>query len=314
MNGTASNSRPLLRLTIGWLACLALSHAAAQQSTGDYTPRLGQPGKDVMWLPTPDLMVDSMLRMAEVTSRDFVVDLGSGDGKIPISAARRFGARALGLEFNPDLVEVSKLRAREAGVADKVEFRKADIFSTDYSGASVVTLYLLPEINLKLRPTLFKMNPGTRISSHSFDMGSWRPDETTLIGSARTLLWIIPAHVAGAWTLRYDGNKADAPGAIVLRQRFQEIEGEATLGPARVSLQNARLRGKEIHFGVRDAGGQQLLFSGQITANRIVGQVTQAKRGRNRFEAIRVDAAAPFPEAEATEAEMSEAIRVLDAQ
>ena len=198
MNGTQLNSRPLVRLTVGWLACLALSDAWAQQSTGDYMPRLGQSGKDVMWLPTPDLMVDSMLRMAEVTSRDFVVDLGSGDGKIPITAARRFGARALGLEFNPDLVEVSKLRARQANVADKVEFRQADIFTTDYSSASVVTLYLLPEINLKLRPTLLKMNPGTRISSHSFDMGSWRPDETTVIGSARTMLWVIPAHMAGA--------------------------------------------------------------------------------------------------------------------
>ena len=314
MNGTASNSHPLFRLMTGWLACVALSHAAAQQSTGDYTPRLGQPGKDVMWLPTPDLMVDSMLRMAEVTSRDFVVDLGSGIGKIPIIAARRFGARALGLEFNPDLVEVSKLRAREARVADKVEFRQADIFSTDYSSASVVTLYLLPEINLKLRPTLIKMNPGTRISSHSFDMGSWRPDEITLIGSARTMLWVVPAHVAGAWTLRYAGKKAEAPFDIVLRQRFQEIEGDAALGPARVSLQDVRMRGNEIHFGVRDAGGRQLHFSGRITANRIVGQVAQAGRGRSRFEAVRGDAAAAFPEAEATEAEKSDAVRVMDAQ
>ena len=311
MNRTQLNPRPLVRFMVGWLACLALSHAWAQQGTGDYTPRLGQPGKDVIWLPTPDLMVDSMLRMAEVTSRDFVVDLGSGDGKIPITAARQFGARALGVEFNPDMVEVSKLRARQANVADKVEFRQADIFTTDYSSASVVTLYLLPEINLKLRPTLLKMNPGTRISAHSFDMGSWRPDETTLIGSARTMLWVIPAHVAGAWTIRYPDKNADAPVAIVLRQRFQDIEGEATLSNARVSLQNARVRGNDIHFGVRDAAGQQLQFSGQISANRIVGQVTQAGRGAGSFEAVRKDAEAPFPEAEATDQEKNAAARAL---
>lgn len=314
MNITGLNSRLLSRLMVGWLACLALSHAWAQQGTGDYTPRLGQPGKDVMWLPTPDLMVDSMLRMAEVTSRDFVVDLGSGDGKIPITAARRFGARALGLEFNPDLVEVSKLRARQANVADKVEFRQADIFTTDYSSASVVTLYLLPEINLKLRPTLLKMNSGTRIASHSFDMGAWRPDETTLIGTGRTMLWVVPAHVAGAWTITYADKKADAPGAIMMRQRFQELEGEAALGPARVSLQNARVRGNGIYFGVRDSAGQQLRFSGQVMADRIVGEVTQAGRRRSRFEAVRSEAGAPFPEAEATDAEKSGAVRALGVQ
>ena len=311
MNGIASNSRPVLRLVVGWLTCLALTHAAAEQGAGDFTPRLGQPGKDVMWLPTPDLMVDSMLRMAEVTARDFVVDLGSGDGKIPITAARRFGARALGLEFNPDLVEVSKLRAIQAGVADKVEFRQADIFTTDYSSASVVTLYLLPEINLRLRPTLLKMKPGTRITSHSFDMGAWRPDETTLIGTGRTMLWVIPALVAGAWTVRYADKKTDAPGAIVIRQRFQDIEGEAALGPARVGLQNARVRGNGINFGVRDSAGQQLQFSGQVMADRIVGQVTQAGRRRSRFEAIRSEAGAPFPEAEATDTEKNDAVRAL---
>lgn len=314
MNGTRSTSRPLACLMVGLLACLVLSDAAAQHDTSEYAPRLGQAGKDVMWLPTPDLMVDSMLRMAEVTSRDFVVDLGSGDGKIPIAAARQFGARALGLEFNPDLVEVSKQRARQANVADKVEFRQADIFTTDYSSASVVTLYLLPELNLKLRPTLFKMKPGTRISSHSFDMGSWRPDETSLIGAVRTMLWVIPAHAAGTWAIRYAGKKADAPSSIVLRQHFQDIQGEATLSHARVSLQNARLRGNDIHFGVRDAAGQPLQFSGRIVADRIVGHVTPARLGRNRFEAVRSDAGALFPEAEATEPEKSEAVRVLGVQ
>jgi len=316
MNFTGSNSHPLLRLILGCLAFLGLSHAWSQQGTGQVSSRLGQPGKDVMWLPTPDLMVTSMLRMAEVTRHDFVVDLGSGDGKIPIAAARQFGARALGLEFNPDLVEVSKLRARQAGVADKAEFRQADIFTTDFSSASVVTLYLLPELNLKLRPTLLRMARGTRISSHSFDMGGWRPDETTLIGTARTMLWVVPAPVAGAWTIRYAGVKPDAPAAIALRQRFQDIDGEAALSQARVSLQNVRLRGGDIEFGVRDAAGRQLRFSGRVAADRIVGNVMQAGAGAGRsgFEAIRAEAGTPFPEAEATEAEKNEAVRVLGAQ
>ena len=315
MNDIRSSFRPLVSLMVGWLACLALSHAWAQQGAGDYRPQIGQAGKDVIWVPTPDLLVDSMLRMAEVTSRDFVVDLGSGDGKIPITAARQFGARALGVEFNPDMVELSKLRARQANVADKAEFRQADIFTTDYSSASVVTLYLLPEINLKLRPTLLKMNPGTRIASHSFGMADWRPDETTTIGTGRTMLWVVPAQVAGAWTIRYAAKKADAPDAIVLRQRFQDIEGEATLNnQARASLQNARLRGSDIHFVVRDASGRQLQFSGQVTPNRIVGQVAQARGGQSRFEAVRSDAAAPFPEAEATDLEKNGAVRALGVQ
>lgn len=314
MNGTQSISRPLVSLMVGWLACLALSHAWAQQGTGSYTPQVGQAGKDVIWVPTPDQLVESMLRMAEVTPRDFVVDLGSGDGKIPITAARRFGARALGVEFNPDMVELSKLRARQANVADKVEFRQADIFTTDFSSANVVTMYLLPEINLKLRPTLLKMAPGTRIASHSFDMGDWRPDESTLIGNARTMLWVIPAHVAGTWSVGYSGDKAQAPEALVLRQRFQEIEGEATVGTARMSLQNARMRGDDIQFGARDAAGQMLQFSGRIMANRIVGEVSRGGRVRSRFEAVRSDARAAFPEAEATELEKTGAVRALGGQ
>ena len=315
MNGTRSSFRPLVSLMVGWLACLAMSHAGAQQAPREFTPQVGQAGKDVIWVPTPDALVDSMLRMAEVTSRDFVVDLGSGDGKIAIAAARQFGARALGVEFNPDMVELSKLRARQATVADKVEFRQADIFTTDYSSASVVTMYLLPEINLKLRPTLLKMNPGTRIASHSFSMGDWRPDETTMIGTGRTMLWVVPAHVAGAWTIRYAAKKADAPDTIVLRQRFQEIEGEATLNTkARASLQNTRVRGTDISFDVRDAAGQRLQFSGQIIANRIVGQVTQGRLSVSSFEALRKDAEAPFQEAEASDQEKSGAVRALGGQ
>ncbi len=197
-----------LTLTAGYSVIPA---AYAQQKSGEFTPRLGQSGKDVMWLPSPDAMVDRMLVMGEVTARDYLVDLGSGDGKIPIAAARSRGARALGLEFNPDFVEVSKRRALQAGVAQKAEFRQADIFVTDFSSADIVTLYLLPELNLRLRPILLKMKPGTRIVSNSFDMQTWKPDEVSHIGTASGFLWIIPAHVAGSWTVSYRPAKAAAP-------------------------------------------------------------------------------------------------------
>lgn len=312
MNNTRSILRPLASYIVGLLAFVVASSALAQQGNSEYTPSLGQAGKDVMWHPTPDPMVDRMLRMAEVTSLDFVVDLGSGDGKISIAAARDFGARALGIEYNPAMVELSKRRARQAGVQDKVEFRQADIFATDFSNADVVTLYLLPELNLKLRPTLLKMKPGTRISSYSFDMGNWRPDETTFTGNEQTFLWVIPAHVAGTWTIDYPGRKTNAPGTLVLRQRFQNIEGEASLEHSRVSLQNARMRGTSISFGLRDARGQPVEFSGQVMGNRIVGHATSASLGRTRFEALRSTTGPAFEEAGA-EAE-TEATKALGGQ
>ena len=293
------------------LVSLAVLGASAQTADSEYTPRRGQAGKDVMWLPTPDDMVDSMLRMAEVTPQDLLVDLGSGDGKIAIAAARQYGARALGLEFNPELVEVSRRRGREAGVMDKVEFRQADIFVADFSNASVVTMYLLPELNLRLRPVLFRMKPGTRVSSHSFDMGSWRPDETTYIGTGRTFLWVVPAAVAGSWRLSYSAAFNEAPSEVVLRQRFQSVDGEAGLARWRASLRDVRLRGASIAFEVRDGRGRPLQFSGQVAGDRMTGDVVSGHAGQMRFTAVRTSAGQSFGEAEATAQEQADAVRAL---
>ena len=155
----------------------AFAQAQPAAKAGEFQPQVGQAGKDVIWVPTPDALVERMLNMAKVTSTDYVIDLGSGDGRTPIMAAKKFGANALGIEYNPDMVAMSQKAATAAGVADKAKFAKADIFESDFSKAQVITMYLLPDLNLRLRPKLLDMKPGTRLVSHAFTMGDWEPDE-----------------------------------------------------------------------------------------------------------------------------------------
>jgi len=276
---------------------LAATTAWAQPAApgGTFEPRVGQAGKDVIWVPTPDAMVDRMLSMAEVTAKDFVIDLGSGDGKIAIAAVRNRGARALGIEYNPDMVELSNRRARDAGVADKVQFVKADIFASDFSKASVITMYLLPGLNLKLRPTLLTMKPGTRLTSHSFDMGEWTADEMSTVNSARGYLWIVPANIGGTWTVNYTGRVLGAPPqSLTVRQTFQKIEGEAQFGNIGSALNDARLRGDTVQFTIRDAQGQRHLYTGRADGNRITGTVVSPGKGQTSFTAQRTTAVQPL--------------------
>lgn len=293
---------------------LAAAQAQAQAPAKPYEPRLGQSGKDVMWLPSKENMVERLFQMGEVTRRDFVVDLGSGDGKIPIAAARLLGAHALGVEFNPNLVDFSRRRAAELGVDKLVEFRQADIFATDYSKATVVTLYLLPELNVRLRPQLLKMKPGTRILSNSWDMQTWQPDETTEVGTTNGYLWIIPAHVAGNWRISYPARGTSLPQALELRQRFQKIDGNADFGSFKAVLADARLRGSAISFAYRDARGDVIRFSGTADGDRITGSAQGAKLGKVRFTADRTVAPQPFEEGPPTQQETSDAIRSLGNQ
>jgi len=192
-------------LTIA-LTITVTGHVAFAQSTSspDYQPQVGQDGKDVIWVPTPQGLVDKMLDMAKVTAKDFVIDLGSGDGRTVITAAKR-GAKALGIEYNPEMVELSKRTAAKEGVSDKASFIKADLFESDFSQAQVVTMFLLSSINLKLRPKILDLKPGTRIASNTFDMGDWKPDETASLPGCNSWctahLWIVPAKVEGRWTL-----------------------------------------------------------------------------------------------------------------
>jgi SAM-dependent methyltransferase len=277
------------RLAVLSLAGLATSATLAQNS--GYEPQRGQAGKDVIWIPTPDETVTRMLQMAEVQPTDRVFDLGSGDGKIAIAAAREFGARATGLEYNADMVGLSNRRAQEAGVADKVQFRQADIFQADFSSATVVTMYLLPALNLRLRPLLFKMPPGTRVVSHSFTMGDWTPDETARAGYGDVYLWHVPANASGNWKL----SGAGLPEAsLALAQRYQILSGDAGFGELRASLVRPRIVGPQISFGLRDPKGQLWQFEGRVVGDRITGMATRPGQAGVPFEARRTGEASPI--------------------
>ncbi len=277
------------RLAVLSLASLAATTALAQNS--GYEPQRGQAGKDVIWIPTPDETVTRMLQMVEVKPNDRVFDLGSGDGKIAIAAAREFGARATGLEYNPDMVGLSNRRAQEAGVADKVQFRQADIFEADFSSATVVTMYLLPALNLRLRPLLFKMPPGTRVVSHSFTMGDWTPDETARAGYGDVYMWHVPANASGSWKLTGAGLPDTS---LSLAQRYQMVSGDAVFGELRASLVRPRIVGPQISFGLRDPKGQLWQFEGRVDGARITGTATRPGQAGVPFEARRNGDASPI--------------------
>ncbi|HET7364596.1 MAG TPA: class I SAM-dependent methyltransferase [Burkholderiales bacterium] len=231
------------------IAFSTLALAQAQRAPSAFQPEVGQPGKDVVWVPTPQAVVDKMLDLAHVTSKDYVIDLGSGDGRTVITAAKR-GARALGVEYNPDMVELSKKNAHDAGVEERAQFVKADLFETDLSRATVITMFLLPDINLKLRPKLLGLKPGTRIASNTFTMGDWQPDVRQTVDSCdgswcTALFWIVPARVAGQYKL--------PQGELTLKQSFQMLSGTLTNGERTVPIKG-RVRGEEIVF---TAGGKE---------------------------------------------------------
>ncbi len=237
---------------------------ADAQTTGQkpFEPQVGQAGKDVVWVPTPQAVVDKMLDMARVTKTDVVMDLGSGDGRTVITAAKR-GARAVGGEYNPQMVELSKRNAQKEGVADRADFMKADLFETDFSKATVITMFLLPDINLKLRPKLLQLKPGTRVVSNSFTMGDWQADETAELNSAQgctnswctALLWIIPARVAGTYKT--------PQGDVTLKQQYQMLSGTLRTAERTVPIEG-RVRGEEITF---KAGGKE--YRGRMNGKQL---------------------------------------------
>jgi SAM-dependent methyltransferase len=241
------------------LACASLpsptAHAQAVPPHGDaiYTPQPGQVGKDVMWLGTPDAMVAAMLRAARTGPNDFVADLGAGDGRIAIAAARDFGARAMGIEFDPKMAALATRNAQRAGVADRVRIVEGDIFKEDFSRASVVTLYLLPELNLQLRPQILAMKPGTRVVSYTFTMADWEADETIRGATFDAYLWIVPASVGGRWTLADEQGRTLATLDVV--QQFQKIGGTITIGGKAQPLLGAFVAGRELGFSYVDRDG-----------------------------------------------------------
>ena len=239
--------------------------ALAQPAQKPYEPQPYQEGKDVIWLPTPQELVDKMLDMAQVTARDFVIDLGSGDGRTVITAAKR-GARALGIEYNPEMVEFSVRAAKTAGVADRVKFIKADLFESDFSQATVVTMFLLSSLNLKLRPKILDLKPGTRVVSHAFDMGEWKPDRTETVEGRTAYLWIVPAKVAGVWQM--------SQGELTLKQAFQAVEGTLRTANGTAPIRNGMLRGDQLSFS---SGGAN--YTGRVSGSRIEGTVKGSASG-----------------------------------
>lgn len=218
----------------------AQTEATGKATTPGYEPQVGQPGKDVVWVPTPQSLVEAMLDIAEVTPKDYLIDLGSGDGRTVITAARR-GIRAHGIEYNPEMADLARANAKKAGLSERATFETGDLFEKDLGEADVITMFLLPSINEKLRPVLLDLKPGTRVVSNSFRMGDWQPDDTTTVKDGCTnwctaLLWVVPAKVEGSWQL---GNQT-----LQLSQEFQMLSG--TLGSAPIS--EGRLRGSEISF------------------------------------------------------------------
>src|SRR5690606_37149662 len=242
--------------------------AQREQCEREFSPRSGQAGKDVIWVPTQEDLVMAMLKAAKVAADDYVVDLGSGDGRIPIAAAKHFGARAMGLEYNPQMVKLAQCYVRAEGLEDKVTIKEADIFETDFSDATVVTMYLLSDLNMKLRPRILKMKPGTRVVSNSFKMGDWSPDEhIDPEGSySRGYLWIVPADDKGKWTFREEGGERTFE--VTFEQEFQEIKASAS-GNGAPSVQDATLRGADIQLTLVDANNAPRTFKGQVEDDRI---------------------------------------------
>jgi hypothetical protein len=225
--------------------------------------------------------------MAQVTPQDFVMDLGAGDGKIAIAAAKKFGARSNGIEFNPDMVKHANNNAQAAGVAGngagKALIRHGDIFQTDFTQATVVTLYLLPALNMKLRPQLLAMRPGTRIVSHSFTMEDWEADEISTMDGRRAYFWMVPANVMGSWTLETNNQRVD----MNLEQTFQKINGTVALTPVNAGLRDARLRGPFIQFAYVDPSGVRRDFNGRVNGNRMEGSFRDEKGGEGRWSAAK---------------------------
>jgi len=248
------------------LSMLAASACAqAQSGKAQFEPQVGQEGKDVIWVPTPQALVDKMLDIAKVTPKDYVIDLGSGDGRTVITAAKR-GSKALGIEYNPDMVELSKRNAAKEGVSDKASFAKADLFESDFSQAQVITMFLLPDINIRLRPKILDLKPGTRIVSNSFTMGEWSADATVevkdgCVSYCTAYLWIVPAKTEGTWQL--------AQGALTLTQSFQMISGTLKTGNNSTPIANGKLNGDQITF---NAGGA--LYTGRVSGNVMEGRVS----------------------------------------
>lgn len=260
----------------------ALAFTGASFAAEEFMPKVGQPGKDVIWVPTPDALVERMLDMAKATPQDFVVDLGSGDGRTVIAAAKR-GIKAMGIEFNPDMVALSVRNAEKSGVGERTKFVHGDVFATDFSQATVVTMYLLSSLNLKLRPTLLNMKPGTRLVSHAFNMGDWTADETATVEGYTAYMWVVPAKVQGRWQVTGSNGNFE----LVLDQTYQKITGKVSGSGLTPNVNDPVLSGASIGFTLVDGNGRFVRYQGNVNGNSIEGTARVQGGGESRWTARR---------------------------
>ncbi len=270
-------------VTAAVLATASVAYAQKQ----DFKPYVGQQGKDVVWVPTPDEVVDRMLIMAQTKPEDYVIDLGAGDGKIAIAAAKKFGARSMGVEYNPDMVAFAQKNLQTAGVAGKAQIVHGDIFVTDFTQATVLTMYLLPSLNIKLRPQILALRPGTRVVTHAFNMEDWEPDESSDIDGRRVYFWVVPAKVEGRWALELSGNGASEKLSLNFDQKFQKIEGVAYLGSLLAGLREPRLSGFRISFAYVDGRGVRRDFNGRVTGATMEGSFRADSGQEGRWSAAK---------------------------
>jgi SAM-dependent methyltransferase len=268
------------RLAFALVAVLLALPGAAQVSpeTGNegYQPTPGQAGKDVVWIPTPDALVNEMLAAVKTTKDDVVYDLGSGDGRIPIAAAKRYGARAVGIEYNPEMAELARRNVKREGVDNLVSIVTGDIFVEDFSKATVVTMYLLPQLNVKLRPTILRMKPGTRVASHQFDMGEWEPDRQLKVETQDAYVWIVPADVAGKWVLKDD--RGSFSGTLNLVQRYQRMGGTLVLGGKTRQLLSAWMEGDKLGFSFVDSDNHLLSARFSVVGSSMTGTMSDSRK------------------------------------
>jgi len=288
----ALRRQPVRALVFAILSVWVLAAGGAQiprEPGADYVPQVGQEGKDVIWVPTPRSLVERMLDMTHVTPEDYVIDLGAGDGRTVIAAAKR-GARALGIEYNPDMVALARHNAEKAGVSDHARFVQGDIFKTDFSQADVLTLYLLPSLNLKLRPTILKMRPGTRVVSHAFTMDDWQPDQMDAVENRNAYMWIVPAAVEGTWQMTTSSGAT--AHELLLRQRFQFAEGLVRINGKTGQVRDFRIQGTRITFTIFEPTSRGPLrydFEGRVAGDAMEG-VVKLPGGEQTWKAQRVRA------------------------
>ena len=257
----------------GLLALAGFGVAGAQEGAGD-----------VVYVPTPQVVVETMLKMAKVGPKDFIIDLGSGDGRIVITAAKKFGARGFGVDLDEVLLKRANESAKAEGVADRAQFVEENLFETDLSKATVITSYLLPEMNEKLRPKILRLKPGTRVVAHDYHMGEWQPDDNDTLsvpektvgnpGTSYVFLWYVPANAAGKWEARVPVNGKTLAVHLDLSQRFQILSGKGQINAANAHLQGARVRGEDVTFWLTTGSGASAVrheFNGRIQGDTING-------------------------------------------